>query len=315
MTQRTTDDGEPVRIIVDTDMATDCDDAGALATLYALERRGAARVLATVVNNRDPQSTGAVAAINAFYGRSDVPIGTYQGKAVGTDAAEFFADIAADTAAYGHERTDSDQTPSAVAVYRRVLASADPSEVVVVSIGHLNNLYDLLESEPDRHSPLAGRELVEQTVQQLVVMGGVYPSGSEHNFAARGSAQFTGPTLDRWPTPVLLSGYELGEAVRTGPRLSELADDHPVRRAYAGHPSDPLTNGRPSWDQTAVLAAIRDPERYWELSPLGQVVVESDGSNGWRADPDGIHRYLIERDDPGPSDVADLIEELMVSVP
>lgn len=308
-------DGDTVGVVLDTDMATDCDDAGALAVLHALARRGEAEILATVVNNRGPRSAGAVAAINAFYGRPDVPLGAYQGDAVGTEAADFFAGIATDTDAYGHAVTAREQAPDAVAVYRQILADAGADEVVVVSIGHLNNLHGLLESGPGEHSPLGGRELVSERVSRLVVMGGAYPSGREHNFAARGAAKFTGLTLERWPTPVLFSGYELGAQVRTGSGLDALADSHPVRRAYAGHPSDPLTNDRQSWDQTAVLAAVRDPTTYWDPGPRGRVAVDPDGSNAWVQDPEGTQAYLVAREDPGPSTVATLVEDLMLETP
>lgn len=309
------DENDPVSVIFDTDMATDCDDAGALAMLHTLARRGEADVLATVVNNKGARSAGAVAAINAFYGQPDIALGAYQGDEVGTAAAEFFRDIATDTETYGHAKTDRSQVPSAVTVYRRVLAEADPKEIVIVSVGHLNNLYRLLQSDPGPHSPSDGTTLVERKVNRLVVMGGSYPSGREHNFSARGSAQFTWTALDEWPTPVLFSGYELGDAVRTGSGLTALGEENPVRRAYAGHHSSPLENGRQSWDQTAVLAAVRDPERYWEMSDPGRIVVESDGANSWESDPDGPHAYLIERDDPGPAEVATLIEELMTVPP
>ncbi len=83
----------------------------------------------------------------------------------------------------------------------------------------------------------------------------------------------------------------------------------------AGHPSEPLVNGRMSWDQTAVLAAIRDPEQYWDLSGPGRVEVDSDGNSQWIDDPDGSHRHLIERENPGPSEIANTIEKLMVYLP
>ncbi|MEX2398227.1 MAG: nucleoside hydrolase, partial [Balneolales bacterium] len=281
----------PVNIIFDTDMTTDCDDAGALAMLHTLDRKGEARILATVVNNIGEHSVGATAAINSYYGRSDIPVGAYQGDAVGRDAANFFTDIAINTTEYGHSVSSRGQMPDAVDVYRKALAEAGPNEVVIVSVGHLNNIHDLLQSQPDQYSSLNGVELVEQKVGHMVVMGGHflpeaeaaerYPYGSEHNFRARGSAEFTGPTLDQWPTRILFSGYEIGENVMTGSRLAELDTAHPVYYAYSKHPSEPLINGRMSWDQTAVLAAVRDPELYWDLSNPGFVEVDAEGKNFW----------------------------------
>ena len=64
-----------VKIIYDTDMDTDCDDAGALAILHALADRGEAEILATVVSSRYRWSVPCVEAINRYYGRPDLPIG------------------------------------------------------------------------------------------------------------------------------------------------------------------------------------------------------------------------------------------------
>lgn len=299
----------PVPIILDTDMATDCDDAGALAVLHALAAKGEAEILAMVANNKGDSSIGAVAAINAFYGKPDIPLGAYQKDQVGTEAAGFVRQLAADTASYGHKVDARNQAPSAVEVYRRALAAAPDGRVVIVSIGHLNNLADLLESGPDAISPLSGMELVKQKAAHLVVMGGDYPSGKEHNFVARGAGPSAALVVSRWPGPILFSGYSLGEKVVTGPGLAALPENHPVRRAYAGHGSKPLEKGRPSWDQTAVLAAVRGPSPCWKLSKPGRNVVAADGSNQWEDDPSGLQAYLFEKQDP--KKVAAEIEELM----
>ena len=68
----------PVQVIFDTDMAGDCDDAGALAVLHALADLGEAQILAVVTNRKCTAgvSGGACDAINTFYGRPDIPIGT-----------------------------------------------------------------------------------------------------------------------------------------------------------------------------------------------------------------------------------------------
>jgi len=315
--------GRPVPVIFDTDMATDCDDAGALAMLHTLVDRGEAELLATLVNNRGEHSAGATAAINAWYGRAGIPVGAYHGDSVGVEAAEYYIEIAEDTVSYEHRAPTRSHYPGATEVYRRTLAQAEDRQVTLISVGHLNNLYYLLRSGPDHYSPLPGRELIEQKVRQLVVMGGHfhpqaserYPHGKEHNFQARGSSDYTGTVISYWPTPILFSGYEIGEEILTGSRLLELQPDHPVRRAYARHPSKPLINGRESWDQTAVLAAVRDPQLYWDLSSPGQVTVDSAGVSHWSEDPDGNHQFLIQREDTSSKEIAEIIESLMVDSP
>ena len=64
-----------VKIICDTDMDTDCDDAGALAVLHGLADRGEGEILATMVSSQYPWSAPCVEAINRYYGRADLPIG------------------------------------------------------------------------------------------------------------------------------------------------------------------------------------------------------------------------------------------------
>lgn len=301
----------PAQILLDTDMATDCDDAGALAVLHALADSGEAEIRAVVVNNKDAASAGAVGAINAFYGRGDIPLGIYQGDAVGITAGHFVQTLAADARLYGHEVRSRADIPSATSVYRKTLASLGDGLGVIVSIGHLNNLLDLLGSGPDVHSPLSGPELVRKKVAHIVMMGGDYPSGREHNFFARGSEAVTAAVLGTWPTPILFSGYTLGLAVMTGPKLAALPDNHPVRRAYALHGTQPLKNGRPSWDQTAVLAAVRGPAPFWNLGPAGRNHVDPDGSNRWEADPRASHAYLVENSPP--ANAAAEIEVLMLA--
>lgn len=300
----------PACILLDTDMATDCDDAGAMAVLHALADAGEAGIRAVLVNNKDAMSVGAVAAINAFYGRADIPLGACQDDAVGAPAGSFVHALAADTRLYGHTVRSRADVPSAVVVYRKTLAALGNRLGVIVSIGHLNNLHDLLLSGPDLHSPLSGVELVRQKVAHVVMMGGDYPSGREHNFFARGSDAVTASVLRDWPTPILFSGYTLGLAVKTGPGLATLPDNHPVRRAYALHGSDPLKNGRPSWDQTAVLAAVRGPAPFWSLGPAGFNHADATGNNRWEPSAGAPHAYLVE--DAPPSSAATAIEALMV---
>lgn len=301
----------PTLILLDTDMATDCDDAGAMAVLHALADTGEAEIRAIVVNNKDDASANTVAAINAFYGRPEIPLGICQSDAVGITAGYFAQTLAADSRLYGHTIRSRSEIPSATSIYRKTLATLGDGLAVIVSIGHLNNLHDLLHSGPDEHSPLSGVELIRQKVAHVVMMGGDYPSGREHNFFARGSETVTAVVLKTWPTPILFSGYTLGLAVKTGPKLTALPDNHPVRRAYALHGSDPLKNGRPSWDQTAVLAAVRGPAPFWSLGPAGRNHAAPDGSNRWESDERGPHAYLVEN--APPETAANEIETLMLA--
>ncbi|MGB3618504.1 MAG: nucleoside hydrolase, partial [Catalinimonas sp.] len=75
-------------------------------------------------------------------------------------------------------------------------------------------------------------------------------------------------------------------------------------------PTDSL--GRKSWDQTAVLVAVRGPQTYYDVR-RGRALTGPEGGNGWRDDPTGPHAYLIER--AAPDSVAAVIEALMMHAP
>ena len=66
---------EPVRIIFDTDISSDIDDALALALLHELVDRGEARLLAVTISKDDSCIAPFVDAVNTFYGRPDIPVG------------------------------------------------------------------------------------------------------------------------------------------------------------------------------------------------------------------------------------------------
>src|SRR6476620_12773256 len=65
----------PVRLIFDTDMGNDVDDAVALAMIHAFESRGEAKLLAVTVTKDNRWAAPFIDAMNTFYCRGDIPIG------------------------------------------------------------------------------------------------------------------------------------------------------------------------------------------------------------------------------------------------
>src|SRR5205814_1422041 len=182
--------GGRVPIIVDTDMFSDADDVGALATAFGLQIKGEATVIAIGVNTRTSRPAVAtnswkcVAAIAQFYNSASVPIGSdMPDNGTATNTVDFVGPCS---------QLASPSTPApdtAVNVFRRALAAQPNGSVVVVAVGYEENLSNLLHSAPDSISPLAGPELVAQKVKTLVIMGGRYPSGTgETNLAGNVAA-------------------------------------------------------------------------------------------------------------------------------
>ena len=305
---------QPVRVILDTDLGSDCDDAGALAVLHVLANAGEAEILACIYSSGiNPYGPGCIAAINAWYGRPGIPIGAAVASDLGDPRNDFLEVIATNTALYGHNVVTRDDVPELVTVYRRILAAAPEDSVQIVSIGHTKGLYDLLHSPADEISPVPGLELVRCKVKTWVAMGGTFPGEKEPgwNFGQNGAARYSRRLVRDWPTPIVFSGYEIGAAILTGRSLQATPTRNPVREAYRLW-ANALVHNRPSWDQTAVLYAVRGLGNYW-IMRRGQCDFDETGRTEWRDDPQGPHAFLVEK--MLPAALAEIIEDLMARVP
>jgi hypothetical protein len=300
----------PVKVVLDTDMSGDCDDVGALAVLHQLANAGEAEILACVVDGHDEDKAvaAAVDATNTYYGRPQIPVGTYQGpKHTATKSA--YTSALRDE--FPHAARPDDQMPKALDVYRKALANVSDHSVTIISIGFLVNLAELLQSSADQFSPLSGIELVRTKVKELVVMGGHFPKGdgAEYNFGHSDGGPFTRYAIENWPTPILFSGWELGESIITGKTLKD-APPSPLRRAYELYTK---FAGRQSWDLVTVLAAVRDPNLYWTIQSNGYCHVNPDGTNEWTPTPNRGHSYLVAK--APPADVGKILDDLLLLPP
>jgi len=296
----------PVPIILDTDIMSDVDDAGAIAILHAMANRHEANILAIGVCVKNPWSPLCVDAMNTWFGRPEIPVGVVKGA--GKDGKSRYAQQIAEE--FPHALKSALDAPDATVLYRQILAKQPDKSVVMVSIGLLTNLQNLLKSGPDQYSPLGGVDLVKQKVKAYVCMGGKFPEGKEYNLIADGPA--AAYTIANWPTPIVFSDWELGNKIMSGAALKSTPAGSPVRRAYE------LYNGlknRQSWDLTAVLYAVRGLNGgladYWDLHTAGHIVVNQDGSNSWDdSAPTGQHSYLVEK--MPPAKIADVLNGLML---
>lgn len=313
------EEARPVRIIFDTDIAGDVDDVGSLAMLHVLADRGEVELLACVASSNNPHSPGCLDAINTWYGRPDIPIGTASrfGQQAGVDSkqvveSKYTRQIAEE---FPNDIGQGQGTEEGVKLYRRLLAN-EKDKVTIVTVGFLGNIAALLESPADDISPHTGQELVERKVTQWICMGGIFPEGKFPGGGGEYNLSF-GPeharvAIEKWPVKLVFSGFEIGHPIKTGEGLKVLPERHPLRRSFT------LYNGltdNSSWDQTAVLFATRGPDDYWKLSEPGRCRVP-EGSVGqveWGRDPAGKHYYLQER--MPPEKLAELIEQLMLTPP
>ncbi|MCU1355699.1 MAG: hypothetical protein JWM89_1117 [Acidimicrobiales bacterium] len=278
-TTTTTPSGSgPTPLIVDTDLFSDADDVGALATAFGLQLRGEAKVVAIGLNTRTSRPNVAVnswrcaLAVAAYYGSASVPIGTSMPN-TGTDVntVDFVKPCAALAPA-------STPTPaSAVTVFRQALAAQADGSVVVVEAGYNGNLAALLASPGDATSPLGGQDLVARKVKRLVIMGGGYPSRSGENNLV-GDPAAAQQVSSGWPTKIVWAGYEVGDAIHTGDTISRThPSTSPVRVAYEAFVGP--NNWIYSYDLVAVYDAIRPSDTALREVGPGTNAIDSSGRN------------------------------------
>ena len=301
-----------VNLILDTDLGPDFDDVGAMALMHALADSGQVNILAVLSSNKDEQVIPCIEVLNTYFKRPDIPVGAPKGEG-GASLTTWHQVKWTDElpARFEHKTKRTSDAPDAVAVYRRVLSQQPDSSVVICTIGFLTNLRGLLLSEADAYSPLSGKELVEKKVKYLVSMAAHFPEGREFNVFCDAPASLV--AIREWPTEIIFSGFEIGEKVLTGKKVVQMpVENSPVKLTYELCLREGDFDGRMSWDQTAVLIAIKGCTPYYSTE-RGTVEVREDGFNTWTPSETGRHIRIIEAMPPG--EVAQLIESYMMHQP
>lgn len=293
---------KPVSIILDSDMSSDINDALVFAQINAHVQLGEAKLLAVVTSVSNPFTAPAIRILNAWYGHplSEIPIGA--AKDDNHVRPDNYVQQLVDNFGpqFGISTTDSRANyPNALAIYRQSLAIAPDNSVVILSVGFLNNLSELLQSQADNISPLSGHALITRKVRRLVVMGGEYPTSiglngfnAEHNL--RMDPASAANVMANWPTETVALGYSVGSSVYTKPDPSHNPATDPFALVWSLNPNQ-LTNGkRESWDTLTTLYAVRGLSNSFTapgISGINQVDSTS-GVNNWSSPGTGQVTYL-----------------------
>jgi len=304
---------KPVNIIFDTDIAPDYDDVGAMALLHAFADMGEAKILATISCNAFETTAATLSVLNTYFKRPDIPIGITKNVLPNKDCSQQWAQGI--IAKYPHSLQSNDQAMEAVKLYRKILSEQRGKTVTIVTVGFFTNLADLLNSTADEYSPLSGRVLVAKKVKQLVSMAArIDTSGTGgYEFNVMVDTAASQKVFRDWPTAVTISGFEIGEKILTGIPLiqNDLIQNSPVKDAYKiALAKDKNTTGRNSWDQTAVLVAVRGIAPCFGYRKLN-FEIKADGKN--KLIPGEKFTYLTFKQTP--EEITKLIEDLMMHQP
>ena len=279
------------KIIFETDMCTSADDVGALAMIHALQNRGEAELLAVCYNEVHPSGAAAIDAINTWYGRGHIPVGVYKGPLPEPGTSKFLDDLTK----FPHD-LDAESAPSALDVYKDVLANQPDGSVTIISVGFLNNLDDLLKNVPT---------LVTKKVKELVIISD--PNEGGFNLNAHNLTNASNNVLENWPNRIVF--HHLGYQIKTGTSLKETPAENPVREAYYKF-FDSNFKELSSWDQITVLYAVRGASGYFTKN----LSIKQTLPNGYVMEMKPGHRFYLETFIPDDA-FARIIEDLMVEPP
>ncbi len=276
----------PLKMIIETDMGNDIDDALALALALRAVDNGEAELLAVGCHKNCPTAAAYTDAVCTFYGHPEIPVAMSI-----TPVQEFsnYTDYSATEKDFVKSRTEY---PEPVALYRKILASQPDGSVTFVSLGFGTTIAQLLESAPDEYSPLAGVDLIARKTRGLSIMAGSYGEKKRSEYNVRNDIPAMQTVFEKWPTAIWQNPFEIGkQTMYPGALIGQnlgYYEPNPVVAGYEAYQQMPYD--RPSWDILSVLYPLR-PELFTHSVP-GTVTVDDAGYTWFTPDPEGKHIVL-----------------------
>ncbi|OJV35231.1 MAG: nucleoside hydrolase [Bacteroidia bacterium 43-41] len=288
------------KIIFETDIGNDVDDALALDMLYKYIDAGKMDLLGIMINKEGIYPPKYIDIMNTWHGYPEIPIGIiHDGADCENDATNYAKCVSLMKKENGDPMfqgsvEDFSKLPEAHALYRKILAQQPDNSVTIVSVGFSTNLARLLETPGDDFSPLTGKELVAKKVKLLCTMAGCFNNPDLYEYNIMKDIPAAKKVFAEWPTPLVTSPFEVGIAINYPATSIEndfaWAPEHPMVEAYKCYMKMPYD--RPTWDLTSVLYSV-EGSSYFNISPAGKISVTDKGATIFTADKSGNRHYLM----------------------
>ncbi|MBQ3821151.1 MAG: nucleoside hydrolase, partial [Bacteroidales bacterium] len=276
----------PLKMIIETDMGNDIDDALALALALRAVDNGQAELLAVGCHKNCPTAAAYTDAVCTFYGHPEIPV------AMSLTPVQEFSNYVDYSATEKDFVKSAAEYPEPVALYRKILAAQPDGSVTFVSLGFGTTLAQLLESAPDEYSPLGGTELVARKTRGLSIMAGSYGEKKRSEYNVRNDIPAMQKVFEKWPTIIWQNPFEIGkQTMYPGALIEEnlgYYEPNPVVEGYKAYKQMPYD--RPSWDILSVLYPLH-PELFTH-SEKGTVTVDDEGFTWFTPAKDGRHIVL-----------------------
>ena len=311
---------EKLRVIFETDIGNDIDDALALDMLYKYMDQDKIDLLAVMLSKCAPAPAEFMDIMGTWYGYPDVPVGIVRDGA--DDPWGRYAQKVVDlknedgTPMFARTYGDYDKLPDAHILYRKILAQQPDNSVVISTVGFSTNLARLLDTPADEYSPLTGKELVAKKVKLLVPMAGHMSDTTYCEYNVIKDIPAAQKVFSEWPTRMVVSPFEVGLAIEyPGASMRNdmsWANPHPLVEAYRSW-ADHLDYDRPTWDLTSVLYAV-EGESWFTMSEPGNIAIKDDGASIFTPCEDGRVTYMMV-DEAQCKAINERFQELITSVP
>jgi hypothetical protein len=295
----------PAGVIFDTSL-DEIDHVLALAMLFGFEGRRQVRVPSVSTSRFNLRLARFLDLVARFYGgeqagdfvvnRNPLPIGMMATGTAATnvppmlDAALLKAGSDGKSV-YPRTLAALNDTADPVALIRNGLSAQVDGNAAVVLAGLPANLL-AVAANPD------ARAWVTKKAHVLAIAGGRFDGGGVDPAIRADVAGFR-RLLAEWPSPIVMAGAELSEALPyPGASLDQSVawtPNHPVADVYRAF--KPMPHDAPSRALAAVLHAVSSDERHFDLSEPGTITIGDDGRTRFAPSAAGKHRYLMARPD------------------
>ena len=317
-----TEKSAPMRVIFDTDLGNDVDDALAMDMLYKYMDQGRIRIIGIMTNKDTRYAPEFVDIFNTWYGYPKIPVGKISGGVKQDDYVNYSEAVCKLTNGDGSPmfrrslRNYDKLLPSHI-LYRKLLAAQPDNSVTVISVGFSTNLARLLDTPADKYSPLSGRELVAKKVRLLSVMGGDFIENPRAEFNIVNDIPSAQKVFAEWPSHIAVSPFAVGKAIKFPASAIEndfgwVNGHHPMVEAYLHY--RPMPYDRPTWDLTSVLYAVFPDEGYFTVSEPGNVSVDDKGYTSFKPASDG-RDVVLSVDSGQAARIRDYFVEFITSKP
>src|SRR5690554_1029664 len=204
---------DPIKIIFETDIGNDVDDALALDMLYKYIDSNKIDLLGIMINKEGEYPVNFIDIMNTWYGYPDIPIGIVRdGTNSEHDATNYAKCVALlenniSEPTFNSSNVDYSNVPNAHELYREILSEQPDGSVVIVSVGFSTNLVCLLDITADEFSTLNGKELVAKKVKYLSNMAGCFNDPDMHEYNVVKDIAAAQKVFEEWPTNIITSPF------------------------------------------------------------------------------------------------------------